>query len=113
MGILIASSSQVVYGHVIWDPIEHLGRFLDGNPSHGTRFGVAVIAICFVYVQLILNLSANSIGAGCDMTALCESRDVCLVREWLMQADERNHMLAAIQFLDISTFEGAHSCGLN
>jgi len=74
MGILIASSSQVVYGEVIWDPIEHLARFLDGSPSHAERFGVAIIAICFVYVQLILNLSANSIGAGCDMTALCESR---------------------------------------
>lgn len=60
MGILIASSSQVVYGSVIWDPIEHLGRFLDGNPGHATRFGVAMIALCFVYVQLILNLSANS-----------------------------------------------------
>jgi NCS1 family nucleobase:cation symporter-1 len=74
MGILIASSSQVVYGEVIWDPIDHLSRFLDGSPSHATRFGVAVIAICFIYVQLILNLSANSIGAGCDMTALSKSQ---------------------------------------
>jgi NCS1 family nucleobase:cation symporter-1 len=73
MGILIASSSEVVYGEIIWDPIQHLARFLENDPSHAERFGVAVIALCFVYVQLILNLSANSIGAGCDMTALRES----------------------------------------
>ncbi|KAJ9123186.1 hypothetical protein QFC22_001379 [Naganishia vaughanmartiniae] len=70
IGIFIASSSGVIYGKVIWDPIENLGMMLDGHPNGATRFGVVVIAACFVYVQLILNLSANSIGAGCDMTAL-------------------------------------------
>jgi NCS1 family nucleobase:cation symporter-1 len=70
IGIFIASSSGVIYGKVIWDPIENLGMMLEGNPNGATRFGVVVIAACFVYVQLILNLSANSIGAGCDMTAL-------------------------------------------
>jgi NCS1 family nucleobase:cation symporter-1 len=64
LGIIIASCSQSIYGEVIWDPIAHLSSILEGSPSGGARFGVVFIAACFIYVQLILNLSANSIGAG-------------------------------------------------
>ncbi|KAH6906693.1 permease for cytosine/purines, uracil, thiamine, allantoin-domain-containing protein [Coprinopsis sp. MPI-PUGE-AT-0042] len=54
----------------IWSPIELLGRFLDNNPSSATRFGVWYIAFSFIVAQLGTNISANSISAGCDLTAL-------------------------------------------
>lgn len=67
---LTRTTCHSYFGAVEWDPIAHLSRFLENGPSGGARFGVFFIALCFIYVQLILNLSANSIGAGCDMTAL-------------------------------------------
>ncbi|KAH6896254.1 permease for cytosine/purines, uracil, thiamine, allantoin-domain-containing protein [Coprinopsis sp. MPI-PUGE-AT-0042] len=59
-----------LYGEPIWSPIELLGRFLDNNPSSATRFGVWYIAFSFIVAQLGTNISANSISAGCDLTAL-------------------------------------------
>ncbi|TBU26970.1 NCS1 nucleoside transporter family [Dichomitus squalens] len=69
-GIIVSSSSQAIYGEVIWSPIDLLGKFLDGNPSRATRFGVWFIAASFIIAQLGTNISANSISAGCDLTAL-------------------------------------------
>lgn len=40
IGIIVSSSSQTIYGEAVWSPIDLLGRFLDGEPSHATRFGV-------------------------------------------------------------------------
>jgi nucleobase:cation symporter-1, NCS1 family len=54
VGIIIASCSESIYGQVIWDPVQHLGMILENNPSHAARFGVFFIALCFIYVQLIL-----------------------------------------------------------
>ncbi|TFL02698.1 permease [Pterulicium gracile] len=70
VGIIVSSSSQAIYGEAIWSPIDLLARFLDGNPSSATRFGVWFIAFSFVIAQLGTNISANSISAGCDLTAL-------------------------------------------
>ncbi|KAF8518708.1 permease for cytosine/purines, uracil, thiamine, allantoin-domain-containing protein [Hysterangium stoloniferum] len=75
IGIIVSSSSQVIYGEAIWSPIDLLGKLLDGNPSHGTRFGVWFISASFVLaqVQFLLsstNISANSVSAGCDLTSL-------------------------------------------
>ncbi|KAM5531238.1 hypothetical protein V8D89_015104 [Ganoderma adspersum] len=69
-GVVVSSSSQAIYGEVIWSPVDLLGKFLDGNPSHATRFGVWFISTSFIISQLGLNISANSISAGCDLTAL-------------------------------------------
>lgn len=41
IGIIVSSSSQTIYGEAIWSPIDLLGKFLDGKPSHATRFGVS------------------------------------------------------------------------
>ncbi|KAA1472103.1 NCS1 nucleoside transporter family, partial [Dentipellis sp. KUC8613] len=78
IGIIVSSSSQVLYGEPIWSPIDLLDRFLDGSPSHATRFGVWFISASFIIAQDTLtehgvqrtNISANSISAGCDLTAL-------------------------------------------
>ncbi|EKM57523.1 uncharacterized protein PHACADRAFT_170776 [Phanerochaete carnosa HHB-10118-sp] len=70
IGIIVSSSSQTLYGEAIWSPIDLLDKFLDNSPSHATRFGVWFIATAFIIAQLGTNISANSISAGCDLTAL-------------------------------------------
>ncbi|KZS90713.1 putative uracil permease [Sistotremastrum niveocremeum HHB9708] len=70
IGIIVSSSSQVIYGEAIWSPIDLLGKLLDGEPSHATRFGVWFISAAFILAQLGTNISANSISAGCDLTSL-------------------------------------------
>lgn len=93
LGIIVSSSSEVIYGEAVWSPIELLGKLLDGNPSHATRFGVWFISASFILAQVSIgpicppdsslaltsssrtrqlgtNISANSVSAGCDLTAL-------------------------------------------
>jgi len=70
IGIIVSSSSHAIYGNTVWDPIELLDMFLDDSPSRATRFGVWYIAFAFIIAQLGTNVSANSISAGCDLTAL-------------------------------------------
>lgn len=70
LGIIVSSSSTTIYGEAIWSPIDLLDKFLDGRPSHATRFGVWFISASFIIAQLGVNISANSISAGCDLTAL-------------------------------------------
>lgn len=69
IGIIASSSSTVLYGETIWNPLELLGRFLNGASS-GERFGIFVISTGFALAQLGTNIAANSVSAGTDMTAL-------------------------------------------
>ncbi|KAJ7823964.1 permease for cytosine/purines, uracil, thiamine, allantoin-domain-containing protein [Mycena olivaceomarginata] len=70
IGIIVSSSSVTIYGEAVWSPIDLLGKFLDDSPSHATRFGVWFISASFIIAQLGTNISANSVSAGCDLTAL-------------------------------------------
>lgn len=59
MGIIVSSSSTVIYGESIWNPIDLLGKFLDndanGNgPSSATRFGVWFISAAFILAQVCI-----------------------------------------------------------
>ncbi|CAI7573840.1 unnamed protein product [Penicillium glandicola] len=70
IGIIVSSSSSVIFNDgYTWNPLDLLGKFLDGASS-GQRFGIFVIATGFALAQLGTNISANSISAGTDMTAL-------------------------------------------
>ncbi|KAF8457406.1 permease for cytosine/purines, uracil, thiamine, allantoin-domain-containing protein [Terfezia claveryi] len=69
IGIIVSSSSSIIYDKPIWNPLELLGRFLD-NGNSGDRAGVFFIALAFALAQLGTNIAANSISAGTDMTAL-------------------------------------------
>jgi NCS1 family nucleobase:cation symporter-1 len=69
IGIIVSSSSTVIFGRAIWDPLKLLESFLDEGGS-AQRFGVFVIAAAFALAQLGTNIAANSISAGTDMTAL-------------------------------------------
>ncbi|KAI9709299.1 MAG: hypothetical protein M1820_003419 [Bogoriella megaspora] len=69
IGIIVSSSSTVIYGKPIWSPLDLLTNFLDEGGS-AQRFGVFVIATAFALAQLGTNIAANSVSAGTDMTAL-------------------------------------------
>ncbi|CAF4334853.1 unnamed protein product, partial [Adineta steineri] len=70
IGIIVGSSSNVIFGQPIWNPLELLGEFLDSQPSIGTRIGVFFISLAFALAQLGVNIAANSVSAGSDLTAL-------------------------------------------
>ncbi|KAG1827948.1 permease for cytosine/purines, uracil, thiamine, allantoin-domain-containing protein, partial [Suillus variegatus] len=59
-GVVVSSSSQTIYGEVIWSPVDLLGTLLDDNPSPATRFGVWFIAFSFIMAQIVANICANS-----------------------------------------------------
>ena len=69
IGVIISSSSTVIYKEPIWSPLTLLGKFLDDGNT-GTRVGVFFIAFAFALAQLGTNIAANSVSAGTDMTAL-------------------------------------------
>ncbi|CEO59435.1 Putative Uracil transporter (Eurofung) [Penicillium brasilianum] len=70
IGIIVSSSSSVIYkGDPVWNPLDLLGMFLEGASS-GQRFGIFIIATGFALAQLGTNISANSVSAGTDLTAL-------------------------------------------
>ncbi|KZO94308.1 hypothetical protein CALVIDRAFT_539063 [Calocera viscosa TUFC12733] len=69
IGIIVSSSSTVIYNQPIWSPLDLLGNFLEGAGS-GARFGVFCISFAFALAQLGTNIAANSVSAGTDMTAL-------------------------------------------
>lgn len=72
IGIGICRASGFILGEQYWDVLKIMDNLLvhDGTASHTTRAGVAIIGLGFVYVQLLMNVAANSISAGCDLTAL-------------------------------------------
>ncbi|KAI9644008.1 uracil permease [Ciborinia camelliae] len=69
IGIIVSSSSTVIFGKSIWNPLELLQSFLDEGSS-GNRAAVFFIAAAFALAQLGTNIAANSVSAGTDMTAL-------------------------------------------
>lgn len=64
VGIVISSSSTVIYGESIWNPLDLLERVLDESPTHGERAGVAFIALSFIIAQLGTNVAANTLSAS-------------------------------------------------
>lgn len=70
MGIVIGASAESQFGEQMWDIVQIMNRMLDDMHT-STRAGLAFISLGFVYVQLLTNVAANSVSAGCDLTALC------------------------------------------
>lgn len=72
LGIIIASSSHVIYGELIWNPVDLLGERLKVDPyNSGARAGVFFIAFAFIIGQIGVNIAANSLSAGHDLAAAC------------------------------------------
>jgi len=60
LGILIGSSSIVIFGEYVWSPLTIMENFLEQFPSHATRAGVAIVAICFIVAQMVSSPSCNA-----------------------------------------------------
>lgn len=69
IGIIVSSASTIIVGETLWSPLDVLSSFLN-HGSAGARTGVFLIAAVFCLAQLGTNISANSISAGTDMSAL-------------------------------------------
>jgi NCS1 family nucleobase:cation symporter-1 len=68
-GILVSSSSAVIYGVSVWNPVDLLGKFMEDGGS-AQRFGVFMIAFALAFAQLGSNIAANSVSAGTGLAAL-------------------------------------------
>ncbi|BFZ55289.1 uracil permease [Savitreella phatthalungensis] len=69
VGVIVSSASTVIYGEPIWAPLDLLGRFLE-NANGAARAGVFFLAASFALAAIGINVAANSISAGSDLTAL-------------------------------------------
>ncbi|KAL4894889.1 permease for cytosine/purines, uracil, thiamine, allantoin-domain-containing protein [Aspergillus ambiguus] len=69
IGIVVTSSSTVIFGKAVWNPLTLLGMFLE-DASSAERFGIFVIASGFALAQLGTNIAANSVSAGTNLSAL-------------------------------------------
>lgn len=69
IGIIVSSSSQVIFGEAIWNPLDLLTKFLEEGGSKN-RAGVFFISFAFALAQLGTNIAANSVSCGSDLTAL-------------------------------------------
>ncbi|KAI0309766.1 NCS1 nucleoside transporter family [Amylostereum chailletii] len=63
-GIAVTSAGTVLYGKVLWDPLKLIDQW-------DNRAAAFFAAFAFVLTTLGTNISANSLCAGNDMTALC------------------------------------------
>jgi len=64
VGIAVTSAGSVLYGQVLWDPLRLIGQW-------DNRAAAFFASFAFVLSTLGTNISANSLCAGNDMTALC------------------------------------------
>lgn len=69
IGILASSASKSLYGEVYWSPLDLLTRYVE-DYTPGDRAGVFFISAAFALAQVGTNISANSISAGTDGSAL-------------------------------------------
>ncbi|CCH46198.1 Allantoin permease [Wickerhamomyces ciferrii] len=69
IGILASSASTAMYGETLWSPLDLLDRYVKAGTS-GDRAGVFFIGAAFALAQVGTNISANSISAGTDGSAL-------------------------------------------
>ncbi|PQE13872.1 NCS1 nucleoside transporter protein [Rutstroemia sp. NJR-2017a BBW] len=70
IGNLVGSSSQVLFGEVIWSPLTYLDRILMRSYDAPSRAGAFFIAACFAYSAIFSSIFENSIPAGNDIAAL-------------------------------------------
>lgn len=69
IGILASSASTTMYGETYWSPLDLLTRYVESYTS-GDRAGVFFISFAFALAQVGTNISANSLSAGTDGSAL-------------------------------------------
>ncbi|CZT50168.1 related to uracil permease [Rhynchosporium secalis] len=70
VGNLVGASSQVIFGEVIWNPLNHLDRLQRSEYTSANRAGCLFIAACFAYSAVFSSIFENSLPAGNDIAAL-------------------------------------------
>ncbi|KAH8690450.1 permease for cytosine/purines, uracil, thiamine, allantoin-domain-containing protein [Talaromyces proteolyticus] len=70
IGNLIVSSSVIIFGELVWNPIDLLDMLLAQDYSSGKRAGVFFLSLGFMYASVISSIFENSIPAGNDLAAL-------------------------------------------
>ncbi|CDR40010.1 CYFA0S04e01596g1_1 [Cyberlindnera fabianii] len=67
MGIVGGTASELVYGKVIWDPLLIAQEWIN---TPGGRVAAWFVGLSYLIAQIGINISANSISAANDLTAL-------------------------------------------
>lgn len=70
VGNLVGSSSQIVFGTLIWNPLNYLDMLQTSDYTAGNRAGCFFIAACFTYSAIFSSIFENSLPAGNDIAGL-------------------------------------------
>ncbi|RFU32232.1 hypothetical protein B7463_g4134, partial [Scytalidium lignicola] len=70
VGNLVGSSSQIVFGEIVWNPLTYLDMLQTTNYTAANRAGCFFIAGCFTYSAIFSSIFENSLPAGNDIAAL-------------------------------------------
>ncbi|KAH8891935.1 NCS1 nucleoside transporter [Thozetella sp. PMI_491] len=70
VGNIVASTSTVIFGELIWNPVLLLDRIQTENYTSANRAGCFFISMMFAYSALFSSVFENSIPAGNDIAAL-------------------------------------------
>ncbi|KZT30170.1 NCS1 nucleoside transporter [Neolentinus lepideus HHB14362 ss-1] len=70
LGNIVGSTSQVIFGDLIWNPITLLDAMLTRDYSPRTRAAAFFLALGFMYSSIFSSIFENSIPAGNDLAAL-------------------------------------------
>ncbi|KIW49421.1 hypothetical protein PV05_11101 [Exophiala xenobiotica] len=70
VGNIVGASSQVIFGELIWNPIDFLDKLQTSNYTPANRAGCFFIALMFVYCAIFSSIFENSLPAGNDLAAL-------------------------------------------
>ncbi|KAH8771578.1 permease for cytosine/purines, uracil, thiamine, allantoin-domain-containing protein [Hyaloscypha sp. PMI_1271] len=70
VGNLVGSSSQVLYGKIIWSPLTYLDMLQTSSYTSSRRAGCFFIAAAFAYSAIFSSIFENSLPAGNDIAAL-------------------------------------------
>lgn len=68
IGIVTTSASQIVYGKLLWNPLDILQHWTESG--HGGRAAAFFCALAWYIAQVGTNITANSISAANDLTVL-------------------------------------------
>lgn len=61
VGNLVGSSSAVVFGSIVWNPLTYLDMIQTANYTAGNRAGCFFIAACFSYSAIFSSIFENSL----------------------------------------------------
>lgn len=122
IGILVSSSSTVLYGETLWSPLDVLGKFLD-HYTPGNRAGVFLISTAFALAQLGTNISANSLSFGTDLTSMlprfinirrggfiCAALALCICPWRLMSSSSKFTTVLSAYAVFLSSISGVSIC---